>query len=328
MVDIDRLSHQLMIVAGIPMCVFGVVGNILNVCVFTVWCRFRRKAHQHHHGEGTSNSPLYLLVSSMANLIVVCYSLSTRILFDGYQYRVTTQSVFILCRLRYYCLHTFDLISLTCLCLATCDRYLISSRQVFLRRLSATRKGTYLIILLLNICLFLHGLPIAIYYDVSTLGQCYIDSPTYLYYYRYIVQILLHGLLPLIFFTIFGLLTFHQLKIFRDREHRQHNIHVDKQLSRMLFLMSVAIVFSSTPYTAESIYYLIFADRSQQQTSYIFLFHTISSILFYTYSVCSFYIFYISTPNFRHQVHKLILCRKGAHRFRQNRVNTITTTHD
>ena len=104
-------------------------------------------------------------------------------------------------------------------------------------------------------------------------------------------------------------------------------MNIDKQLSRMLLLMSVTIVLSSIPYSSESIYYLIFADKSQQQTSYVFLFHNLSSLLFYTNPVCSFYIYYISTPNFRVHVHKIILCKKEMNRVGNNQTNTVTIAH-
>ena len=105
-----------------------------------------------------------------------------------------------LCKLRYYCLHTFDLISLACLCMATFDRYLISSREVRLRQMSATKRGTKLIILLIICLIGIHSIPIGISYTASVSGQCFVNSTIYTYYYRYVFQIILHGIIPMIFF--------------------------------------------------------------------------------------------------------------------------------
>ncbi|CAF4016997.1 unnamed protein product [Rotaria sp. Silwood2] len=156
MTQLDIFTHQLMIIAGIIMGICGPIGNILNICVFTMWSRSRQTTSRYHNNNRTSDSPLYLLTSSIADLIVIVYSLTTRIIFDGYQYKATPNNAFILCKLRYYALHTFDLISLTCLCLATFDRYLISSREVRLQQLSTTRQGTKLVILLLICLIGLH----------------------------------------------------------------------------------------------------------------------------------------------------------------------------
>ncbi|CAF3566742.1 unnamed protein product [Rotaria sp. Silwood1] len=264
--QLEYIGRQLMIVAGITMIIFGLIGNILNICVFFNWSRSRVTTNNQLRKIQTSNSPLYLFTSSIANIMVITYSLTTRILFDGYQYPVTQSNMVYLCKLRYYVLHTFDTISWTCLCMAMFDRYLVSSREVRLRQL-----------------------------------------------------------IPIIMFTLFGFLTYKQLKMIRNRQNTNKNMNVDKQLSRMFLLMSATVVLSAIPYTVETIYYLIFANSSQQQTSYVLFFHIISSILFYTNAVCSFYVYYISTPNFRIQVHKIIFCQKDLNRFMNNQVNTMTT---
>ncbi|CAF4547225.1 unnamed protein product [Rotaria sp. Silwood2] len=268
----DYISRQLMIVAGIIMIIFGLTGNILNIFVFTNWSRSRTTTNRQLKRIQTGNSPLYLFISSISNCIVIAYSLTTRILFDGYQYPVTQNNMLFLCKLRYYALHTFDTISWACLCMAMLDRYLVSSREVRLRQLSKTRQQTKSIILLIICLIGLHSIPLAIYFDVSKFGQCIIYSTSYLYYYRYVFQIFLHGIIPIIIFSFLGFLTFKQLKMIRGRQNANKNINVDKQLSRMFLLMSVTIVLSATPYSVENIYYLIFANSSQQQTSYVFFF--------------------------------------------------------
>ncbi|CAF4279767.1 unnamed protein product [Rotaria sordida] len=79
--------------------------------------------------------------------------------------------------------------------LAMLDRYLISSREVRLRKLITTRKRAKLIILFL-ICLFgLHNIPIIKYYGASKAGYCTISSSIYSYYYLYTFQILLHAII-------------------------------------------------------------------------------------------------------------------------------------
>lgn len=325
---IETISRQLMIYCGVIMCIIGGMGNILNIYVFAVWS-FSRRSIQGRGQYAKSNSPLYLLVSSIANLILLLYSLSTRILFDGYQYQVKMDEVIVLCKLRYFALHTADFISLTCLCMATIDRYLVSSREVRLRRLSASRKGTMFIIVILIVLISLHGIPIALFYTTSPAGQCIVDSVSYLPYYRYMFQIFLHGLIPILVFSLFGILTYRQLKKIQSRETRQKRNNIDKQLSRMLLLTSITIVVSAIPYSAENIYYLLFATRSEHQTSYVFFFHTLSSILFYVNAVFSFYIFFVSTPNFRKQLRKLFHCQREIFPMTTtNQVNTITVSYD
>ena len=294
----DIIAHRMMIISGIILCIFGLIGNLLNIYIFTKWSRSRKKPKKSYQ---MNNIPLYLLVSSFANLIVIVYPLSTRIMFDGYQYRVTQKKVFILCKLRYYALHTFDLTSLTCICMATFDRYLLSSRNVRLRQLSTNKKQTIVIILLIILFLGLHNIPLTIYFDVSNTGRCTIFSVVYSHYYLYIYQISLHGLFPIVFLSIFGLLTLKQLKILAEHNPTSH-LNSDRQLTRMLLLISLAIIISSTPNCIEHIYDVLFANKNEEYSSKYYLYHVISSISYYINPVASFYIFFISTPNFRLQL--------------------------
>jgi hypothetical protein len=326
---IDIISNQIMIYAGIVMFVFGTIGNILNIWVFVIWSRSPSRSHKHHKSGRTSNSSLYLLASSIANLFLITYPLLTRIMFDGYKYRVTKNNIFILCKLRYYALHTLDLISLTCICLATFDRYLISSRKVRLRELSTRRQRTKLIILFISCFIGLHSIPMVIYFDIADTGQCTILSTIYLYYYLYIIQIFLHGIIPIIFLSIFGILTFKQLKKI-ERRHRRRRRHgglsSDKQLSRMLLLMSIAIILSSIPYCIEQCLNVMYIRDERLKSSYFFLYHVISHILYYTNPVSSFYIYYISTPNFRILVQKIIFCRRHVRYVVYYEVKNVTSS--
>jgi len=325
----DTVSKQIMIYAGIIMYIFGTIGNILNIWVFFIWSRSPSRSHKNHKTSRTSNSSLYLLASSIANLFVIIYPLLTRIMFDGYQYRVTQNNRLLLCKFRYYVLHTFDLISLTCICLATFDRYLISSRKVRLRELSTRRQRTKLIILFLICFIGLHSIPIILNFDISNTGQCVIPSKIYLYYHLCISQIFLHGIIPIIFLSIFGILTFKQLKKIEKRHHhrRRHGgISSDKQLSRMLLLMSLAIILSSIPYCIEQCLNVMYIRGERSKPSYFSLFHVISHILFYTNPVSSFYVYFISTPNFRILVRKILFCRRHVRYVVYYEVKTVNSS--
>ena len=80
MVDLDSISHDLMIIAGFIMSILGLFGNILNICVFYIWSHSRTMINKHQQNQRTSNSPLYLLTSSISNFILIGYALTTRII--------------------------------------------------------------------------------------------------------------------------------------------------------------------------------------------------------------------------------------------------------
>ncbi|CAF2807134.1 unnamed protein product [Rotaria sp. Silwood2] len=325
---LSRDARQIMIVAGTIMFLLGSIGNILNIYVFAIWSRSRTALAERHAVSETNNGPLYLLVSSIANLIVILYPFLTRIIFDGYNYLVTPNTGLFLCKLRFFTLHTFDLISLTSFCMATFDRYLITARDVHIRRMSTTRQRTKQIILAIVIIFSLHNIPIAVYFQVSQTGHCDISSNGYSRYYLYVCQVLLHGILPIIFLSIFGPLTLKHLKKLQCRTHIHHHSKHDKQLSFMLFLMSFTIVMSSIPYCIEQVYYDIFSSYDPEKSSLVFLLHVISTILFYTHSVSSFYVYFISTKKFRHQIQKLIRCNRHNRVLFHNHIQAITIPHN
>ena len=319
----DMIAHKLMIIFGITMCILGLIGNILNIYIFTLWSRspIKSNSFKTYNNDRSNNSSLYLLASSFANLIVITYPLLTRIMFDGYSYLITSNNYIILCKLRYYILHTFDLISLTCICLATFDRYLMSSRKVHLRELTPTKKQTIIIILIIIILIALHNIPLIVYYNVSNTGQCRIFSTIYNYYYLYVFQISLHGFIPITFLSIFGILTFKQLRRITRRNSYSH-LNCDRQLGRMLLLMSIAIILSSIPNCIEQIQHVIYLNKNREHSSKVYLYHVITSILFYTNPVTSFYIFYISTPNFRRQLRLLFRYNRNVDDIIHNSIQT------
>ena len=44
--EVTIFAHKLIITAGIILYVFGLIGNALNICVFTIWCYPRKQANR------------------------------------------------------------------------------------------------------------------------------------------------------------------------------------------------------------------------------------------------------------------------------------------
>ena len=72
---IEIITPKLIISVGIIMYVFGLIGNILNIYVFTTWSFPRRRANENNINNRTNNSSLYLLTSSCTNFIQILYPL-------------------------------------------------------------------------------------------------------------------------------------------------------------------------------------------------------------------------------------------------------------
>ena len=302
------ISVYLTIIVGISMYVFGSIGNVLNIIVFARWTRSKKFQ--------SKNSSIYLLITSISNLITVIYALLVRILDDGFAYEITPSNEYFLCRIRYFVIQLTILTSLICTCMATFDRYLITSRNVRLRQMSTSSRTTIQIIIFIIIVTGLHSIPSGIYHIRSSTGNCILITNIYLYYYLYFVILFLYGIIPSCFLLIFGFLSYKQLQTIQ----RTAKMNVERQLSRMILLQCIAIICSSIPYCIQEIYISLHSDFDIED-SIAFLFRTIAVILFYSNSVINFYIFLISTPNFRLEVKRIFRLKTT-----NNRVHAIDDT--
>ncbi len=93
----------------------------------------------------------------------------------------------------------------------------------------------------------------------------------------------------------------------------------------IILLTSITIILSSLPYCAEQIYYTIVSNNYDEVSSIVFLYHIIATILFYLNPVSSFYVYFISTPNFRRQIWKFLCWNKDEHHF-NNQINVINVS--
>ena len=125
-----------------------------------------------------------------------------------------------------------------------------------------------------------------------------------MYYYLCIIQVFLHGIFPMCFLLIFGGLTYKQLQRVQQI-NRYRNFNSDKQLSRMILLLCIAIFLSSVPYSVQNLYFAISKDFVHQLSSYPPLLYYICLLSFFANATLSFYNFFISTPNFRKQLRKI-----------------------
>jgi len=301
MVSLTDIAHELMIILGIILLVIGCIGNVLNLFVFGSW--IRSSSSRRNGINGSSNGPLYLFTASACNLVVISYPLIVRIIFDGYGNLVTYNNALFVCKLRFFSLQTVHLISLSCTCLATLDRYLLSSRNVRLREMSFTSRQTKQFIAIISIILSIHSIPIAIYYDVVN-NQCAFVSQIYSLYYLFMVIILLYGIIPAVFLLVFGSLSLAQIKAATGLMNRR-----DRQLSHMHLIQSVSVVISSLPYCIYNIYASsLFANTLNVTKTPTELFcEYLAILMFYIHSSINFYIFFFSTPNFRKHLKKIFM---------------------
>ena len=301
--SLNKAAQEVNIYVGLTFFALGVFGNAMSILIFSSLLKITVFP--------PSPTRLYLLATSCANFVFVCYLLLTRILISGFFIPVTNTITF-MCKSRFYigqvCMYT----SLFSTCFATIDQYLISSRSARVRQLS--RLFFAKILLLISFFLWCSiNIPILFLYNLypranSASTVCTVFSPIWSFYYTYIQSLLLLCIVPLSLFIIFGILTRNNLRTVQQ-QHRS----VSRQISRMVLLQASAMALSLLIATVQIIYQQVTMNiqkdslRNAQDT----MFNTFANLLTYVTYFADFYIYLFSSKNLRRSLKNLV-CRSTA----------------
>ncbi|CAF1400770.1 unnamed protein product, partial [Rotaria sp. Silwood1] len=186
MSSINQVANSITIYLGLPIFIFGTSGNLLNIRL--LW-RTRRNP-----------CAFIFLVISFINCIVLFYGLFTKILSVNFHVDWFTTNL-IWCKTRALFGQASFLISLTCTCLASIDRFLVSCRQEKYRKLSRLSIATWAIILIIIFWLALF-LPFAVHTELvqnlltGLLSCTYVGNQAFVNYQIYFAFPIYYGLLP------------------------------------------------------------------------------------------------------------------------------------
>jgi hypothetical protein len=271
------IGQQFTIYGGFSLLVAGIVGNGMNIWIFSSVRTYR----------GTPCS-FYFLVASVDNILYLLINLTTRILSGGYGIDFTTTST-VWCKTRSFLLSALGAISYNCSCLATIDQFLVTSRSVSLRRWSNI-KWAHRIIFVVIIIWCLSGVPYFVYYDISPISKTCVNTNTF--YIAYITTELLIVVYagPLILLPVFGYLTYRNIRLIRVLAEGQ----AARQLAKMTLIQIVFVIISGVPYVILNIYNMITTEVSKdvdrQQKEYFA--STIVLVTTYFHYVVCIFIFY------------------------------------
>ncbi|CAF1453641.1 unnamed protein product [Adineta ricciae] len=233
------ISQQLTIYIGLFLLIFGVLGNSLNVLVFSSARTYR-----------TTPCTFYFLISSIANIGFLLINLTSRVVSVGFNFDLGQTSVH-WCRARQYFIGVFSLISFTCSSLASIDQYFVTSKHVHFRRLSNIEYA-YRITLLIFTISCLHAIPCLIYYDISPVTKtCVLVNSAYAKYIPiYSLSLTCFG--PIIVMIVFSYLAHQNIQSTRVLAEQQ----AGRQLRKMTLFHVVLVIVVILPYSINVIYLL------------------------------------------------------------------------
>jgi hypothetical protein len=266
------IGEQITIYGGFILLILGVVGNGINVLVFSSFRNYR-----------TTPCTFYFLISSIFNIVYITINLISRIVTTGFQIDLTQTSIS-WCKIRQFCLAVLSLITLTCSCLATIDQYFATSQNANLRRLSNI-KWAHRIVIIVMIIWFLHGIPYLLFYNISPITITCVNTNTIFDFYLLIYHLVLLCAIPVIVTILFAYLAYRNIHLTRALAEQG----ADRQLLRMALIQVVLIVISAVPYGINTVYGLITsgvskdANRLMNESFALTIFTLLS---YFYYAVC------------------------------------------
>jgi hypothetical protein len=240
------ISQQYTIYGGLFLLVTGIIGNGINILVFSTVRTYRR-----------TPCTFYFLINSINSIIFLAINLISRIVSSGFGVDLTQTSL-AWCKARGYLLLFISLISFICSCLATIDQFLVTSRNANLRNLSNI-KWARRIILIIIIVSCLHAVPNFVYLDILPSTQTCVYTNNGYAIYRSIYSLSFGCFIPIFTMIIFGYLTYrniHQTRVLAEQQ-------ADRQLTRMTLMQVILVVISQTPYGINQSYGVITSGISK-----------------------------------------------------------------
>ncbi|CAF1393255.1 unnamed protein product [Didymodactylos carnosus] len=207
-----------------------------------------------------------------------------------------------------------SLSSISITCLLAFDRYVSSSRSVYVRSFSNMKVARYSTLILCLLWSFVN-IPSLIYYDVirsaNGILACTIVSSPWKEYTFYFQVPILYGIVPITLLSALGTLTTRNVYIIKQNQRRRsQRTYVDEQTTKMILMQIIVFILCKIPYCVQTAYTLFTAQLAKDplRTAEDSLFVLITRYIF-TIDFCSpFYIFILSSKPFRERF--IVMIRK------------------
>ena len=270
--SLPYIGQQITIYVGFFLLIAGVVGNGLNLLVFSSVRAYR-----------TTPCTFYFLCASIYNIIYLSINLTSRIFISGYGIDLTRTSTS-WCKMRLFLAVSMTLTSLTCSCSATIDQFFTTSQSAHLRRFSNI-KWAHRIVIIGTIIWLCHGIPFLFFYNISPVtNSCISTNYDYTIYYP-VIQLGLYCVIPVLVMVTFGYLAYRNINQTRVLAEQQ----ADRQLMRMMLVQIILVLISFIPFGTNSAYVLITSSVSKDANRLIneSFSSTITALMLYFYpAVC------------------------------------------
>ncbi|CAF1354623.1 unnamed protein product, partial [Adineta steineri] len=294
-----KFATQYSIYSGCIIFSFGIIGNVLNLLVFTQLKQFR-----------TNRCAFYITIESISNFIYQFSLLSTKTMLTSIYGDDATGRSFIWCKLRYILGQICTLTTIYMICFTVVDQFFSTNHRFNLRQMCTLKLGRYVSSIFICFAI-IHSILLGSSYDIqSTLG-CVLSNYVWIQYSTYFFYPILIGFLPIIIASSFSILAYHNVRHIVRRQLPIVRRKLDKQITAMVLTRVIAFVCLTLPYNAYRIYAINFPISRSMPMAYAIgrLVQTIFTSISIINYVINFYIFIIFSSRFRRQA-RLVLVKK------------------
>ncbi|CAF1057772.1 unnamed protein product [Adineta steineri] len=293
-----NFATQYSLYTGCVIFSFGVIGNVLNLLVFTQLKQFR-----------TNRCAFYITIESISNLFYQFLTISLTIL-TSISGDDATGRFFIWCKFKNILAQICGLTTLYIICFSAVDQFFSTNHRFRLRQMCTLKLGRYFAFIF--ICfVIIHSIALGSSYNVQPILGCVLTNYIAVQYSTYFFYPILVGLLPVVIASSFSMLAYRNVRRIVRRQLPIVRRKLDKQITAMVLMRVIAFVFLILPFITYRIYTISFPIPRSMPMAYAIgkLIQAILTSIYIINYVVNFYLFLIFSPRFRRQV-KLVLVKK------------------
>lgn len=239
--NILALSLQYSYYAYLTIFIVGIIGNVLNILVFTQLKIFR-----------DNRCAFYLVIESIVDIVYLVAFFTSSILSSICGSDPAGYSL-VWCRLRSILVQTSALTSFFIVCYAACDQFCSTCYRFNLRQICTLEMARRLTIIA-SCILFLHSILFGFFLDIKPSVGCVISNSIWTRYSTFFFYPVLYGLLPIVVSSSFSFLAFRNVRHIVRRQVPIVRRRLDRQMTALVLTRVIFFVFASLPYTTYRIY--------------------------------------------------------------------------
>ncbi|CAF1138625.1 unnamed protein product [Adineta ricciae] len=291
-------SNLFSIYAGLPIFCLGTIGNLINLGVLfsarSIPCSF------------------FLLISSFFNIITLSTGLLPRVLSIGFNIDASSTNI-VWCKSRLFFSYIGSLTSITCICLASIDRYLMSCRAAT-RRNRSTLRASKIAVMVAVLMIIGMNIPYLVYFTIvetktaagSITKQCSLANSNIVQYGNYVLRPVFLSILPGTILISTGFFTYRNLTSITGVRLRGT---FQRNLTSMILLQIFVVVIPIIPFATMNIYLAITSSmvKTSIQVAQETLASDIGNIILYVSYASNFYVYLISASSYRKNFVQLIM---------------------